>query len=470
MKKIIFTVLCLLMCSFLFVATFFTQNDEMLEKKTLAEFPGITKTTETGEKSLNFSLLSDLGAWFNDHYAFKPYVVSVDSMAMTKVFKTSGIPTVIYGENGWMYYSSSAPDYMKTDVISNRQAYCIAHNISLVQSYAESRNAGFAFVVPPNKNTLYPDNMPSNYKQGEGKSSLDILKKELKAQKVNYVDLAAAFKPMLKGDLLYLKRDSHWNNKGAFIAYNEILDNLGKKHDTFLTTQIERTKTEYGDLNNMVYPRFGESEWNYFYQIDKNYTLKSANDSVEDGLVTTKSKEGSDNLLMFRDSFANTLIPFFSTQFGSATYSKGQPNEVDALLNDKTDYVVMEIAERNISWYGTNPPLMTGPEVIVEKAKKDKKAEGEINIQSSENDTEYFKIYGSVCTKSENDDRYFVTVNDKTYEAFTTFENGVSDNGFVLYIKKDLIKGDEINVELLSMNDGNYKKITDKTFQAGDIK
>ena len=93
-------------------------------------------------------------------------------------------------------------------------------NIKAMEKYVEGKGKKFVLTIAPNKNTLYPENMPNNYKKVSEKNNLSKLEKVLKKEKINYVDLKSVFKN--EDEVLYLKRDSHWNNKGALLAYNSI--------------------------------------------------------------------------------------------------------------------------------------------------------------------------------------------------------------------------------------------------------
>ena len=112
--------------------------------------------------------------------------------------------------------------------------------------------------------------------------------KALKSNKVAYTDLYQLFSN--KKETLYLKRDSHWNEKGSLLAYNALLTDLNKEHELYETVPVLRTKTEIGDLNKMIYPMWSQPEWNYDYQYKKNYTYTSDTKSVEDAYITTTNK------------------------------------------------------------------------------------------------------------------------------------------------------------------------------------
>ena len=86
-------------------------------------------------------------------------------------------------------------------------------------------------------------------------------------------------------EVLYLKQDSHWNNKGALMAYDNMLDQLNKDHNDYSSAEVTRTKDSYGDLSKMLYPAARKSEFNYNYELNETYSYETPTKSVEDAIT-----------------------------------------------------------------------------------------------------------------------------------------------------------------------------------------
>lgn len=69
--------------------------------------------------------------------------MTADSEIMGKVFGVSNMDTVIDGKNGWLYYAATRADYLGEDTLSERGAYNVLHNLSLLQRYVEGSGAKF---------------------------------------------------------------------------------------------------------------------------------------------------------------------------------------------------------------------------------------------------------------------------------------------------------------------------------------
>jgi hypothetical protein len=333
------------------------------EKRTLADFPAFVQ-----DGKVNVSFLSDLGDYFDDHFAFKNQLVAVDSTIQSKVFKTSSVNTVVKGTNGWLYLSDSVDDYQSTNTLTERQAYDVAHNLLLVQQKLKQNGIDFYFTVAPNKNSLYGENMPYylQSKTGEKNNYAKILP-QLTQEKINYINLFSAFQN--QNDVLYLKQDSHWNENGAVLAYNTIMNEMGVSHNDFSTTYQLRTKTKVGDLATALYSVGAVGEWDSEYQYDSNLTITNGAESWEDEWVETTSN-GEGSLLMFRDSFGNTLSPLIAENYKNAYFSKNTVYFLDSYIDStNANTVLFEIVERNLDRFvkfsvdtqqSSGPPIMAG--------------------------------------------------------------------------------------------------------------
>ena len=427
-KSVLFIAACLLLCLIPSAGMLFFPTTQTTENKAMAEAPRLI----TEEGSLNRSFFGDFENYFNEHIALRNQLVYADAKIQTSLFQESNVSGVISGTNGWLYYSSTLDDYLGNAVMSDRELYNLAHNFSLVQDYLEARDIDFVLTIAPNKNTLYGENMPY-YKSYivNSEHSAKLLGPYLAEQDIRYLDLFALFEA--QDETLYLLRDSHWNMKGACLAYNGIMDLLALSHEDYSASSPVLLKNENGDLNKMLYSFYGELEENYSYDLPQAYAYANDVSSVEDGWIITENESGTGTLLMFRDSFANTLIPFLSNEFEAAYYSKGQPNALERYLETcMPDCVVIEKVERNISEYLNDPPILTPTEAELPAKMTIAKTDTNVEIEACLNDVNYYKFSGMVDqTRMQNDSEILVSVNGHIYQAYQTGEDG-----YALYLKK----------------------------------
>ena len=81
------------------------------ESSSAAKLPVPVMVSEDENKTtINKDYLKQLGEYFEGHCALRQEMVTGYSFVTTKVFQTSSSKSVIYGKNGWMYYTDSLGD------------------------------------------------------------------------------------------------------------------------------------------------------------------------------------------------------------------------------------------------------------------------------------------------------------------------------------------------------------------------
>jgi len=406
----------------------------------------------------NWNYLQEAGDFFTDHFAFRQELVTADAMARAGLFHVSPVEDVIIGENGWLYYTATLDDYQHRDSVSERMLYNIAHNTALMQQYAESLGKTFLFTIAPNKNSLYPENMPKrlNY-QLTSDSDAQRLLPWLMEEDIHYVDLYGLFRE--QEETLYYARDSHWNQKGAVLVYNALLDACEKPHESYGQIGTETTDDYYGDLSRMLYPLGGEAEEEHRYQ--KPFTWEyTKGQAVEDNFIQTVCKNGSQSLLMYRDSFGNSLLPYMAESFANAAFSKQVPYPLTDLVNYSPDIVIVERVERHLPTLGRVPPLMSGPTRSPEGERLYKNSRTSIALSK---EGSYWKLEGIADRRyMDVDSPIYIEVDDGAgpvcYEAFcveTSNQDDLDDSyGYILYLSEIMLNGNRFQTKIMTESDG----------------
>lgn len=452
-KKIglcVFLVAGLLLCVLPFVGMSVAPTTETTEKKELAKLPDVKK-----EGSWNLDFLSELGTYFEDHFAGRQYLVSVDSWIESLFFQKTNIDNVIVGKHGWLFYKDSLNDYQGKEILSDRSIYNIAYNMKVMQNKVEAEGHKFVFTIAPNKNSLYGEHMPYTYSfQYSDVNNRRLLEKELEKQSVNYADLYGLFSG--EQETLYLKKDSHWNNKGALLAYNALCDKAGWEHEDYRNCEYEIKKDYVGDLNSMVYPLLEQPEENYHYHMDTKYQyvnkgnyekVEESTVSVEDAIVQTSNKDGKGSLVMYRDSFGNTLLPFMANAFEDGYFFKTTPYNTELHMKQyNPDVVIVEKVERKLDELAYfSPALMSGVEVTLPESYRTIQSDTSLFAVVPETNTSFYEIYGILEEDlAEDAQEIYVEVGTKdggrvTYQAFCRSIEEVSDYGYVAYIPNEMV-------------------------------
>ena len=307
--------------------------------------------------SLNFDVLSDTADYFDSHFGLRQELITANAAADAAIFRESATPEVLLGTDGWLYYADTLADYIGADPMTERQLWCAARNLALMQEYAQSQGADFLFVCAPNKNTLYPAHMPARYVRAGESSDLDRLEALLDAQGVAFCDVRQTL--LGAGETAYYRTDSHWNGYGSALACDVILSALGR--DSALAEEDFSPQPHGGDLYQMLYPASKKQEQGLSLARQRAFQYVGAVHSADDQLIRTESG-GSGALLAFRDSFGNALHEDLAEAFASAVFSRSMPYDLSLMQDAQPDTVLVQLVERNLRWLSTRPPLLPAPE------------------------------------------------------------------------------------------------------------
>ena len=173
----------------------------------------------------------------------------------------------------------------------------------------------------------------------------------------------------------------------------------------------------------MLYPSMDIMDEQVVFDLAGDYRTRRPMRSLEDLLIQTDNDNGQNvDVLMFRDSFANALIPFLSESLRTITYSRTVPYDY-GLMTDETDIVFIEIVERNLEVLLQGTPQMPVYEVNMDFDISSDYVEVDATITPSK---EGVFIYGvavpeSVGTTDTNYEIYLRLISDDNVITVVTF-------------------------------------------------
>lgn len=435
----LFTAVFLLLCLMPLAGMLFLDAQEAAGNQVLATAPSLTER----DGSWNEAFLTDVSDFVSDRFAFRQELLTLRARLTASVFGESATEQVILGREGWLFYADTLPDYEGTAPLSERQLFAAARTLALVQEYAETRGAAFLFTVAPNKNTLYPAYMPSRYEKTTQPSNWTRLMAQLDAQGVAYVDLL----PVLAAcDVpVYYRTDSHWNDYGAALASDAILEALGGAGT--LAQEPFTASTHLGDLCEMLYPAGAAAETCPVLARERTFSHVSAFRSPEDMTIHTESSGDFGSLLMFRDSFGNNLYAHLAEAFSACCFSRAMPLNLTMLAEEGADTLLFELVERNLSWLISKPPVMEAPirEAVAAEAA------GEAAVEVTQSALENLCCYEGSIAALDVDSPIYLSLDGIFYEATPA---GTGENPFTLYAPP------ADTVELFYRLDGIWHSIT----------
>ena len=222
--------------------------------------------------------------------------------------------------------------------------------------------------------------------------------------------------------VLYYATDSHWNQQGAALAADAINAVLGVETDYYAGPFGQKAEPYTGDLFQMLYPAFSGNEREPEYLGCLSYTYTS-NSSKPDSIVLTTESGADGSILVYRDSFGNLLHPYLAASYGSARFSRSTAYD----LTLEYENVVVEIAERNLSYLIQNVPVMASPHrdidlpessgtAVVTQKPRSKAPEGTV-------------LWTGNLENTDSDSCVYVSCGGAVYEAFLS-----RDGGYAVYL------------------------------------
>jgi hypothetical protein len=330
------------------------------EKRAPAAYPQYTPEV----KPLR-DYFSGLEAYYADHFGFRNQLVHWNNRWKRKWFKESSVSQVMMGRDGWLYFSAQ-------DMIAHaRGLKCFtAQELTTWQQLLESRRDWLArrgikylFVVPPDKQSIYPEFLPQWLTRTGSHNKLDQLLAHMKQHStVEILDLRPALRAAKTTAPTYYSTDTHWNYYGSFVGYQELIHALARQlpdlggPQPLTAFDLSVSADNGGDLAVMLGQGQSLREKNLARLLPRPPLTEPAT-QADPGILPkdwaaeflpyrTDNPAQKYNMMMFRDSYAGGWMPYMGYNFKRVIYIF-QPEWDTALIErEKPDVVVDEMLER----------------------------------------------------------------------------------------------------------------------------
>jgi hypothetical protein len=311
--------------------------------------------------------------------------------------------------------------------------------LKLIDRYCKENGIKFYFVTAANKNSLYGENMPYWYKKSDKPGNRELLGAKIREAGINYIDLYDTFAK--ENRVLYHKTDSHWNNEGAALAARTIHEATGQMYVERYNKAPYKVKKDFkGDLAAMMYPAAVPPEEEIYYDGGFGFDYEGKVESNFDNKIKTLGALGN-NLMMYRDSFGSSLLPFMAESYTNALFSRSLTVQVRDIKSIKANVLIIEKAERFLPQLAGNPPKLPATEIKGNPAGVKEFKDASVKMSSANG---YTTITGTLKDGTYSDNtKIYVSVGGHWYEAYPFRENG--KECFRLYIE-EIPEGTEIKV------------------------
>ena len=201
------------------------------------------------------------------------------------------------------------------------------------RDWIAARGGKYVFVVAPDKHSIYPEYLPEWVVKSAQPSKLDQLLAHLRAHSsVTVLDLRPALLAAKKSGPTYLQTDTHWNKFGAFIGYQQLMQTLQGQLPGMNPLPLEafdrkKIVRRGGDLAVCLGQQEEIQETNDVLFVPRppltpliQTDVGSIGEQTGTGAVLTRNPDATGKVVVFRDSFAESWMPFLGYNFREAIY------------------------------------------------------------------------------------------------------------------------------------------------------
>jgi len=330
----------------------FDEEEDDFENRTLAEKPVFDFTQPE-------AFPAQYETYLNDHIPFKQQLVGLYSSILYHGFHQSADEAVLLGRDGWLFYDSAKKgdgdtmrDYTGEAPYSDAEMASAAEAVRALWEICEAHDLPFAFLAAPNKSNIYGEYLPEGYTRA-AVQRMDVLAAYLEHSGLPFLYPKSLLLEHKGGEPLYYCLDSHWNERGAYLAYRELyallygetlpqLDELAVKQETIGKGDLSKMAQIFG-LRDTLYTV------GYRPEVTGAYSKEKLSRDPFDFIIRQEGA-AERTALMLRDSYAIALIPFLQKDYSTLVSLRYNADyDLEALIAQyQPDVVILELVERNM--------------------------------------------------------------------------------------------------------------------------
>ncbi|MEJ1240547.1 hypothetical protein WBG78_20555 [Chryseolinea sp. T2] len=316
---------------------------------TIFDFKLITDSTENRIVSKKPELKSNniieypklYESYYNENFGLRNLLIRWGGHLKTSLFTTSANPDeVMIGKKKWMYFrgegDNNVKDIRRENLLTQPQLEELAVRWHQRRLDLEARGMNYYLAYWPEKHSIYPQYLPdgAEVKDPSVPARFEQITRYCLEHEpsVRIVDSRKKLRDASEHVQVYLKNDTHWNEYGAFLSYQTLMQRIGEDVPDVLPVleekdfDIQWTDKPIGDLLGMMGMRKNRS----FYESIPEFNLKNGPDSIEvvDALeyghdaIRHRNLSCKNNLkaVVFRDSYSRAMIKFIDHNFSEVLY------------------------------------------------------------------------------------------------------------------------------------------------------
>jgi peptidoglycan/LPS O-acetylase OafA/YrhL len=268
------------------------------------------------------------------------------------------------GKEDWLFlgneYDNTVAELRLAITPSEEGIAEVFSRFAYIASVASESNTQVALLMGPNKSSIYPEFLPDKFVPSRMRYSTSYMEKL--ATIPNFIaydptdDLRQA---KLSNGIIYFRTDTHWNSKGAYLAYMGLLKELRLNSPVVAFSAGDPRKGDLIDIAGLTnFPLHSDDNWIFKMADMGNLTVEELQDEPLDSFgpkVLVKNSMPLNNMTVWvvGDSFITPLRPYLNATFKEVRYIGHWSQKLNSLASvlrmadEKPDLVLIEKVERS---------------------------------------------------------------------------------------------------------------------------
>ncbi len=328
------------------------RNGSYEEFRLLQEVPQVTQTDP-------WRWLKNTGNAYEDRMPWRSRAHRWMAETSSRSDHLRAIPPFSLGRDNWLlepqtHVVASPSGWVLPDAVQQKN---LRARVQQLSDWSDSLDLLVVVVLIPDKEMVYPEHLPDSSWLVERSLHQEVRTALSAVPNVRLIDLTAPLLSHKSTGPLYFRTDTHWNEAGAFLGYEVIMDSLGRwlelgpalaRRDM---QQINRP-TEGG---NLVRPFWAEG-----LSVGREsvpllfappiegmwFEYPPAGKSHADAGIHGHSQANDLEVLWFGDSFSHSLFPLLSRHIGHTWFVEQPYPDPAYFVQSPPDVLVIQVVDR----------------------------------------------------------------------------------------------------------------------------